>query len=320
MVELGPPTARRGVAVQERVAAFVVTWRRPQPLRVSLTAIRAQARRLDAIIVINNDPEDAVGDALGQEFPGVGVVTVDENLGLAGGFAEALYLADRCGFTWAWLLDDDAVPDPDALGELLAAAGRLRPAGRPPVILAPVQPLTHRPFGAALWQHRVVPVPPVWWQQLEPFRVDLAYWAGLLVHRSVVERIGYPRAEFFGGFADYEFCLRARRAGLEIVAVPASRLLEPHPADLRLGGGGGTGFRGPDAPAREYYEARNAAFTAWHTVRSRRAVAHLLLRQCRLTAGDLLRADRKLRRVGLRLRGTVDGLRGHLGRRPEFER
>lgn len=303
----------------DRVAAFVVTYRRSVLLRANLAALAAQTRTPDAVIVINNDPDDDVRSSLWQEFPDVGLVDLAENVGSAGGFARALYIASRCNFTWAWLLDDDVIPESGALEGLLAASARLQREGRPTAMLAPVQLSSRGPFGGARWRNRIVPIPPALREEDRPVEVDLAYWAGLLVHRTVVSQIGYPRTEFFRCFADYEYCLRARRAGVSIVVVPTSRVAHHDGLHRTVVGLGRTSVRSGYNPARHYYDARNAAYTAWYTMGSPLAVAFQLARQCRLAAGDLLYEDQKLRRLTLRIRGTVEGLRGRLGRREEIE-
>ena len=312
----GPPEP---AVAPERVAAFVVTYRRPGLLRTNLAALVSQTRRLDAVIVMNNDPGDRVRDLLWDEFPTVGVVDLSENVGSAGGFARALHLASQCGYTWGWLLDDDSIPEPNAIEELLAAAARFRRDGLETAMLAPVQMSSRGAFGGALWRHRIVPISHAQRAGSEPFAIDLAYWAGLLVHRSVVGRIGYPRTEFFRCFADYEYCLRLKQAGMRIMAVPTSRIAHHDGLYRRVVRLGRPSVRARYAPSRHYYDARNAAFAAWHTLRSPLAVAFHLARQCRLALGDLLYEDQSLYRLGLRVRGTIDGLRGRLGRRAEIE-
>jgi GT2 family glycosyltransferase len=186
-------------------------------------------------------------------------------------------------------------------------------------MVAPVQVSPRGAVGVARWRHRIVAVPESQRNGSQPFSVDVAYWAGLLVHQSVVARIGYPRSEFFRCYGDYEYCLRLRQAGMEIMAVPTSRVAHHeglHRTVIRLGR---PSVRTGYPPARYYYDARNAAFTAWHTMRSPLAVGFQIARQCRLALGDLLYEDQKLRRLRLRMRGTSDGLRGRLGRRQDIE-
>src|SRR3970040_1010634 len=85
-------------------------------------------------------------------------------------------------------------------------------------------------FGASLWRPRPLQPPPALRNGTRPYPVDVAPWAGMLVHRRTVEQVGYPRAEFFRCFADYEFCLRVRAAGLRVFAVPTSRVRHEHGA------------------------------------------------------------------------------------------
>lgn len=306
------------VPAREGVSAFVVTYRRPVSLRATLAALASQTRRPNSIIVMNNDPKGDVREGLRAEFPGTAVVDLAENVGSAGGFACALHIAWRQGVTWTWLLDDDATPYPDALEQLVRVATALRAAGRPVGLLAPTQISSTGRFGWANWRDRVTAVGPQRGDD-QPFPIDLAYWAGLLVHRSVIEQVGYPRSEFFRTYADYEYCLRARRAGIEIVAVPASQIAHHEGLSRTVVRLGRRSVRHRYAPSRFYYDARNAAFTAWHTLRSPLAVLFQVIRQCRLAVGDLIYEDQKWRRMALRLQGTMDGLRGRMGRRETIE-
>lgn len=308
-----------GRETRERVGAFIVTYRRPEVLRENLAALQAQTRRLDGVVVINNDPGHDVRGVVRRDFPDVEVVDLAENVGSAGGFACALFIANRCHYTWAWLLDDDAIPEPSALDELLRISVRLRQDGRPVNLLAPVQVSPAGTFGGALWRNRVVAVPPAWRTGTEPFKIDLAYWAGLLAHRDVVNAIGFPRSDFFRCYGDYEYCLRARSVGMEIVAVPTSRVAHHEGLSRAVVRWGRRSVRSGYPPSRYYYDARNATFTAWHTMRSPLAVVFQLVRQARLAVGDLFYEDQKLRRVRLRFEGAADGLSGRLGRRPGLE-
>lgn len=315
----GGPVAETSALARERVAAFVVTYRRRGILEENVTALLQQTHALDAVVVLNNDPSDDLRALAALQSPTVQVLDLADNAGSAGGFAQGLYIARHCNYGWAWLLDDDSVPAPNALEELLKAFRRARDEGRPVGLLAPLQWSPRGPFGWAQWDDRVISVPASWRERTDPFPIDLAYWAGLLVSREVVERIGYPTVEFFRSYADYEYCLRARRAGLEVLAVPTSHLKhDPGLARpvVRLGR---RSVRAGYNPLRHYYDARNAAFTAWHSLRSPRAVLFHILRQSRLVLGEMVYESHKWERVRLRLRGTLDGFRGRLGRRRDLE-
>jgi len=301
------------------VGAYIVTYRRPRLLVESLRAVVAQSHRLHQIVVVNNDPDTDIPSLLGGDFPGVGVANVHRNVGSSGGFAAALRLAYDAGVTWAWLFDDDVLPYPDALAELLAGYEEVHTAGVPVGILAPLQESPRAVFGVSLWRHRLVP-PPRLQAGDRPYPVDMTYWAGMLVHRRVIERVGFPRSDFFRCFGDYEYCLRARTAGLRVVAVPRSRVRHDpgHPTAVVRWGRRSVRFNW--SPSRNYYHVRNAAYTMRFVIHDPLAAVLHTLRQVRLAGGDLLYEDAKLTRVRLRFRGLVDGFGGRLGRREDLER
>ena len=313
---LTPPVDPRAVGT---VGAFVVTYRRPELLVQTLRTIRLQTHAVQSVVVLNNDPAADVRTLLREEFPDVTVVDLPDNTGSAGGFAAALRLAAEQGLTWAWLFDDDVVPYPDALAHLLAATRGGEEPAEPLGVLAPTQVSAAAVFGASLWRHRPLQPPAALRNGTRPYPVDVASWAGMLVHRRTVEQVGYPRAEFFRCFADYEFCLRVRAAGLRVFAVPASRVRHEHGAPVVVTRFGRPSVRYQYSPARNYYHVRNAAYTARFILRSPAAMASHVLRTLRLAVGDLIYDDHRGRRLWRRLQGLVDGLRGRLGRREDLE-
>jgi rhamnopyranosyl-N-acetylglucosaminyl-diphospho-decaprenol beta-1,3/1,4-galactofuranosyltransferase len=301
------------------VGAFVLTFRRQEPLAETLQGLLAQTRRPETITVLNADETTPLQSALAEAFPAVEVIDLERNPGSAGGFGEALRIGFQRGASWIWLLDDDSVPSSDGLRELLAVAEAEQDERGSLGVLAPLQMSLDRRFGVARWRDRIVNIPQEELRGTAPIDVDVAYWAGLLVHRGVVDRVGYPRAEFFRCFGDYEYCLRARGAGFRVVAVPASRVEHDHGPPNRVVRLGRPSVRLRYPPSRYYYHVRNAGYTMRFVLRSPLAVARHVLTQIRQMVGDLIYSDQKLRRVQMRLLGLVDGLRGRLGRRPDLE-
>ena len=115
----GPGPARADGDVT--VAAVVVTWNRLDLLREALPAVLGQTRPPDRVIVVDNASTDGTPAAVRADFPGVDLVSLPRNTGGAGGFAYGLALAQAAGAGLAWLMDDDTVPEPGALGALLQA-------------------------------------------------------------------------------------------------------------------------------------------------------------------------------------------------------
>jgi len=119
------------------VTAVVVTYNRRDLLLESLAAVLAQDRAPDAVIVVDNASEDGTPAAVRDAFPAVRLAELRRNSGGAGGFAGGIALALAEDADLIWLMDDDTVPEPGALGALLTARDRMTArAGRPPALIA----------------------------------------------------------------------------------------------------------------------------------------------------------------------------------------
>lgn len=304
-------------SLRPSVGAFIVTYRRPSLLAATLKALSVQTRTLDRIVVLDNDSEAGTRLLSVPGVPPVEVIGQGVNTGSAGGFSTALQMAYAEGLTWTWLFDDDAVPRPEALERLLTAADALYHS-EPIGILAPLQVSPRGVFGVSRWKHAAVQVLPRE-GSTEPFFVDLAYWAGMLVHRRVIESIGLPHQGFFRTFGDYEYCLRARKAGFAVIAVPNSFIDHDPGRPIFVTRFGRASLRFNYPPARIYYHVRNAAYTTRYVLRSPIASWYHVVRQIRLGIGDILYDDCKLRRVWYRLLGLLHGFRGRLDRREDLE-
>nr|MDQ5807787.1 glycosyltransferase [Actinomycetota bacterium] len=98
--------------------AVIVTRDRLALLEQCLEAVRAQARRPDRVLVVDNASSDGTAAWLAEQDD-VEVLRLEENVGGAGGFHAGLERAHREGAEWMWLMDDDTIPRPDALEALL---------------------------------------------------------------------------------------------------------------------------------------------------------------------------------------------------------
>ncbi|MGC0144708.1 NAD-dependent epimerase/dehydratase family protein [Pseudactinotalea sp. Z1732] len=103
-----------------RVAAVVVTYNRAELLRHCLDALAEQRVGPAAVVVIDNNSTDGSGEVARSHRLGADVMTLPRNVGGAGGFAAGMARAlARHSPDWLWLMDDDTIPGPGALEELL---------------------------------------------------------------------------------------------------------------------------------------------------------------------------------------------------------
>ena len=223
------------------VASVVVTYNRCDLLTEALTAIGAQTRPPDIMIVIDNASSDGTAEMLRTRFPSADVVVLPRNVGGAGGFAAGIARALALGATALWLMDDDTVPEAGALEELLSTFGRYRPAlAASRVVWAdgrdhPMNTPRSRPFGPGL------------------ARVRSASFVSVLLDAGAVRSAGLPVADYFLWNDDFEYTLRLLRGRLGLLC--HASVVEHR-----------TAARAFDPGARFFHEVRNKV---WLFTRSR---------------------------------------------------
>ena len=110
-----------------KIAAVVVTYNRKVLLTECLQALLVQTEQPSAILVIDNHSTDGTREQI-REYIDSGAVSyfdTGENLGGAGGFSFGIRKAVELGYDDLWLMDDDTIPEPDALAALVKAAQQL---------------------------------------------------------------------------------------------------------------------------------------------------------------------------------------------------
>jgi len=271
--------------VSDRVTAVVLTYDARVALERCLGAIARQTRPVDTVLVVDNASSQPVDDLL-RQTPRARVLRLAENLGPAGGYATALQAFLEGGDNFAWVMDDDCVPAPDALAWQLGDATQSRVVMS--TMLDPVSGAVRNTQG----------------------------WCAVLIPRAVVATVGVPDSSLFWWTEDTEYLQwRIPRAGFEVercdrahVEVSRTRLEPGKPA------------------WKYYYEARNQVHYRLHTQRpapgeaaprylKRRGRAWRATRSAAKLAvlavfREPMGRPRKLAMVG---RGTVDGVRGRLG-------
>lgn len=106
-----------------RAAAVVVTYNRIDLLRHCVDCLLNQSADCD-ILIVDNASSDGTEDwarALMPSHPRIHYRNTGENIGGAGGFNVGMRWAVEDGYTHVWVMDDDTLPERDALARLLEA-------------------------------------------------------------------------------------------------------------------------------------------------------------------------------------------------------
>jgi GT2 family glycosyltransferase len=322
-----PGSARGDPAVDlpehPRLAAVVLNFRTPDDTLLAVRSLRASRRHIDTIIVVDNSPggsgglpgSDRVDDlrrVLEDVWTEITYLPTERNLGFSGGMNVGIREALAKGADRVMLVNSDVIVPPDCVERLeegLEAPG----AGIVgPIVLSRSAPdlvaslgmsyspatgrMRHRGFGRRVEysdrQSRTV--------------VDGVSGCLMLVRRDVFVAAGLLDEEFFFGFEDLEFCLRARRAGFTTAI--AGRAAAFHEGGRSIGAA---------SVRRFYFAARNHLLVARRAVpaSSRTRFAGQALSIVMLNVGHALVSPGASlpARLGAVARGTRDFLRGRFG-------
>ena len=279
------------------VTAVVVTYNRAALLVECLDAIAAQTHRPSRGVVVDNASTDDTETVLARRHD-VDTVRLALNTGGAGGFAAGIRAALAGGCDAVWLLDDDTIPQPDALAELVRAR-EAYPGVTPSVVASRVvwtdgrdHPMnTPRTLpGAtrdALDAAAAVGARPV----------RSASFVSVLVDAGVAAERGLPVADYFLWNDDFEYTTRLIRGGVGLY-VPTSVVVHK----TRVFGSTDT-----DPGDRFYWEVRNKVwmFTRSSSLSPTEKVAYGGSTLTRWIRTFIDSPDRATLRDGLR-RGLVD--------------
>ncbi|MDY2940773.1 MAG: glycosyltransferase [Varibaculum sp.] len=205
-----------------RIAAVIVAYNRAPLLAECLDALAAQSRPLDAIVVIDNASTDTSAQVAVKHPAVTECVRMPENLGGAGGFAAGIARAvSRYQPNLVWVMDDDTVPEPNALAELLRA--RSEYPGTPALLAAkavwtdgrehPMNRPRVRPLISVKQRRKAEAIASV------PIRT--ASFVAVLIDVRAIRAEGLPEAAYFLWNDDFEYSSRILRSRVGLY-VPAA--------------------------------------------------------------------------------------------------
>lgn len=191
-----------------KICTIVVTYNRLALLKECLKAIEVQTTPVDKIIIVDNNSTDGTREWL-QNLQQENIECIFQgNEGGAGGFHTGIKAAFEQGFEWIWLMDDDVEPTPHCLSELLKYKDISK-------CLHPVKQYTDGPTFE--WQHVMIPytgekinLGNYLFKHGNPICfLNVGNFEGMLIHRNIVEQIGYPHKHYFIVDDDTEYGYRA---------------------------------------------------------------------------------------------------------------
>lgn len=190
--------------MNEKIAVVVVTYNRLALLKECIEGIQKQTQPFEKLIIVNNGSTDGTSEYLQSIENHYIQIIHQENVGSAGGFHTAIKTAYEQGFDWIWMMDDDVEAKSNCLENLLKYKE----------VSKCLHPLKHQLTGeSCVWEHYYNPF------KGESFGLDnisfkngkdicfvnVGCFEGMLIHRSVIDKIGFPNPDYFIFGDDLEY-------------------------------------------------------------------------------------------------------------------
>ncbi|QPZ39386.1 glycosyltransferase [Paramicrobacterium chengjingii] len=206
-----------------RVTAVIVAYNRRDLLTEVLDALAHQTRAVDSIVVVNNASTDDTSQVVRDSGQDVTLIELTRNTGGAGGFAVGMAAAMvRHNPDWIWVMDDDTVPDKNALLGLMNTV-----TGYPGTALTavgsrvvwtdgdehPMNTPRENPFASAREKSDA--------DAVSAMPVRSLSFVSSMYRADRVRAVGYPIVDYFLWNDDFEFSTRVLH-GHRGLSTPAS--------------------------------------------------------------------------------------------------
>jgi len=258
------------------VGIVTVNWNAAAETARLLESLRALDYPDFRTVVVDNGSTDRSPDVLEKDFPEATVLRLPDNAGFGAANNAALRRFLEDGVPFAWLLNNDARPEPGALRALvdaLLAAPRAGAAGA--VVLEDDGSGRVQAWGGG----RLLPwIGGVALHRKPADPLEFVTGASCLLRASTLREIGLFDERFFLYWEDADLCLRLRRAGWQLAVAENARVLHQ-----------GSATTGRLPRLRAYHSARSYGLLL-HKHFSRPA-ARSLTAACFQSAGKLLRGN-----------------------------
>jgi GT2 family glycosyltransferase len=172
-------------------------------LKESISIIRTQTRKPDGILVVNNGNDERTINWLSEQNDLI--VINQENTGSEGGFKTILKTGYNLGFDWIMTIDDDIYLEPDCIEKICSVKYINDPStGFLSCRVVNKEGKTYMTPGPILhhWEYYDT------LQENSCIQIDGGTWAGLVVSREALKKVGLPISEFFLWDGDIEFTQR----------------------------------------------------------------------------------------------------------------
>lgn len=234
------------------VSVIVLNWNGKHLLERCLPSVLGQDYGDYEVVLFDNGSTDGSPEWVTTRFPSVRMLRSDENVGFSRGNNEAIRATSS---PFVVLLNNDADPAPNWLGELIAAAAsdpsvgmcasKMVRADDPTVMDTCGIEVDRAGIGWDRYSGE-----PERTEEQAPYEIFGPCGGAALYHREMLDQVGLLDEDYFIYYEDIDLAWRAQRAGWRCLYVPSARVVHRH-----------SGTVGERSPFKQYLLGRNKLWT-----------------------------------------------------------
>ncbi len=285
-----------------KCAIIVVTYNRKKLLQENLLSLLSQTYKDFSIFVVDNASNDGTDDAVRSiKDDRIIYFNTGKNLGGAGGFTFGLKEVLRKGYKYAWIMDDDSIPNKDALESLISKAELINDDFS--YIASLVYWTDNKLFSMNIPTINYKSKMDVKFDLISKYKIvpiETASFVGCFINLNIAEKVGLPVSEFFIYGDDVEYTLRLKKckeAYLDLDSVIIHKAPSNKGADIVTAD--------ETRIQRFYYQSRNGVYIAR---KNNQRLRRLLTIGSRMIKILRYAPNYKLKRIWILIKGSFAGV------------
>ncbi len=214
-----------------KIAIILLNWNGKQDTLACLNSIEKLTYPHFEIILVDNGSTDGSVSTIRESYPNLQIIETGSNLGFAEGNNVGIEKGLEQKADLVFLLNNDTVVSSDILERFIETYQAHPQAG---ILGAKIflfderQTLDHLggnwdpKTGTFTFVGLRQKEDGIQWQ--EPEEIDYVCGAGMMIKRSVLEKVGLLEKSFFLIWEESDLCFRAKRAGFQVMTCPKAHL------------------------------------------------------------------------------------------------
>ncbi len=214
-----------------KIAIIILNWNGKKDTLACLHSLSYLTYpNFETLLIDNGSTDDSVL-AIRQQFPDLCIIETGSNLGFAEGNNVGIKKALEQKADLFFLLNNDTIVSDDILERFVETYHDFPQAGVLGAKIFLFEEKSTLDHLGGNWDQKTGTFTFVGLRQKEdgilwqhPQEIDYVCGAGLMIKRSVIEKIGFFEKRYFLIWEESDFCFRAKKAGFQIITCPQAHL------------------------------------------------------------------------------------------------